>query len=224
MTQANVSPTTGAWIQPRTARILAGGGFAEAVGGAVAVILSIVALSGMYTALLLPIAAICIGFALLVEGAAIASRFRDLLQETGSRMELGELGGGLSAEFVGGVTGVVMGVLALIGVAPLTLMSVTAIIFGVATLLGAAATWAQRWPMVSARESDERVRLLLRQAVSTASALEVLSGLAALLLGILGLTPIGTVSLPLAAFLIVGLAILLSGTIVGTKMSAAFQR
>lgn len=222
MTQAQVTQPR-AWMSS-TAGVLAGGGFAEAIGGAAAVILSIVALSGVMTSILLPVSALCIGVALLFEGGAIASRFRELLREVGSRVELGELGGGLSAEFLGGTLGVILGILALLGVAPAVLMPVAAIIFGGATLVGAAATAAQRFPMAMGTETDERVRDVLRQAITTASALEVLAGLAAIVLGIVGLARVGSsMELSLVAFLVVGGAILLSGTAIGAKMVSAFQ-
>ncbi len=213
------------WVDPATARVLAGGGFLEAIFGCATIVLTIVALAGTYPSLLLPIAALSIAAALLFEGGAIASRFKMLLKEAGSTLDISELGGGLSAEFLGGVAGVILGILSLLGVAPYLLMPVAAIVFGGALLLGAAATSIQKYPMMSLSSvTQPEVRHVMWQATATASGLEVLSGLAAIVLGILALVRIGnTMELCLVSFLIVGIATLLSGTVVGAKMVSVFQ-
>ena len=127
---------------------LASGSIMEAVVAIGAIVLSIIGLAGMLSNVMAAIATIIIGGALLVEGGAIGSDYGRLISE--SREESGgfdavELGGGLTAEFLGGIAGIVLGILALFGTAPTVLMPAAVIVFGAALLLGSAAAAELNW-------------------------------------------------------------------------------
>ncbi len=91
-----------------------GGSIAEGVGGAGAIVLAILGLIGILPATLASIAVIAIGLALLVGGGAVAAQYSRLLTkaEPGSGAQL--IGGGMTMEALCGLTGVVLGILALL--------------------------------------------------------------------------------------------------------------
>ena len=105
----------------------------EAVGGFAAVVLCIVALAMAVATYLPPIAAIVLGVALLFEGGMVASRYWRLPEEVvAGRWASMELTGGMIAEFLAGVAGVVLGILALLGFASLLLTTIAGLVFGAA--------------------------------------------------------------------------------------------
>jgi hypothetical protein len=211
-------------IAPLTAHVLAGAGTGELVGGSGALVLSILALAGIIPIMLLPIAGLCVGGALMFEGGTIASRFRELLGKLDNRIDMAELGGGLSAEFLGGAAGVVLGILALLGLHPLVLMSASAIVYGGALVIGSGVTAEMKSLTVPGEDSHPRAQLIAREAISAAAGLRVLAGLGSITLGILGIVSVGPeMPLALVAFLGLGGTLLLSGTAIGGKMLAVFQ-
>jgi hypothetical protein len=104
-----------------TMSMLAGGSFAEAIGGVGAVVLAILALVGVMPERMAAIATLAVGVALLLEGIAIATRFSKLFSQTGRSLADA---GGMGAEFLGGAAGGVLGLLAILNMAPMTLMSI----------------------------------------------------------------------------------------------------
>ena len=108
------------------------GGLVDAIGGIATVVLAIVALAGVVPQMLLPVAVIVFGAALLIEGGTMLSEYALVLSpkasasssEPHTRIEHFD-GGGLSSLFLMGVAGIVLGVLALLGIGAteLTLIS-----------------------------------------------------------------------------------------------------
>jgi hypothetical protein len=128
-----------------------------------------------------------------------------------------ELGAGMSAELLGGAAGITLGVLALIGLSPMTLMEVAALVFGGTLLFGGGETY--RISQLRLRDENERGRL----AGESAGAIEAMAGIAALVLGILALTGTGQpMTLVLVALLIVAGATFFSGLAVMGRMTWAF--
>jgi hypothetical protein len=196
--------------------VLAGGSTVEAVGGAAALVLAILGLAAVLPETLAAVATIAIGVALLAEGTAIAARYAKILAGTElGRIGAAELGGGMSAEFLGGAAGIVLGLLALLGVASMTLEAVAAIVFGGALLFGSAAT-----SKLDALASRSEARTAAREAVVAASGAEVMVGLGSAVLGILALVGLAPATLTLVALLGVGTAIVLSGTAITARMAA----
>jgi hypothetical protein len=110
------------------AKTVAMGSGAEAIAGGGALVLAIVGLAGLFPMILASIAVIAAGAAFLFQGAAIASRHRRLAVEAGGGEA--EIETGTSAEIIGGLAGIALGILALVGVEPMALLAVSAIVFG----------------------------------------------------------------------------------------------
>jgi hypothetical protein len=102
-----------------------------------AVVLSILGLVGVFQAELAAIAVIGLGAILHFQGANVVLRYGELLYEAGasSKLHAAEISRGITAEFLAGVAGIVLGILALLRIVPMTLMSVAVITYGGTLLL-----------------------------------------------------------------------------------------
>src|SRR5436190_11479094 len=104
----------------------------ETVGGLALIVLAVLALAGIDPPLLLAIATIVAGAALLFMSIALASEFGDALALSAREPVAAGRGDIWSAGSFAGVVGIVLGTLALLDVAPATLMAVALIVFGAA--------------------------------------------------------------------------------------------
>lgn len=219
---ANIDPMENR--EPRRAdeplKVVAGGSIVQAICAAAAVVLAILGLGGLMPPTMIAIASILIGAAFLSQGGTLAARYSRLMHEVASeRAAHAELGGGVSAEFIGGATGVVLGVLALIGVAPLVLGPISVIVLGGTLLVGSGIHASLSGLGTAGREHD-----VGREALMAATGTNVLVGLGAAVLGILALVGIDAVTLPLVAFLVLGASVLLSGAVVGGRLIGLARR
>ena len=95
----------------------------EALVGAGAVILAIVGLAGLEAFYMAAIATIAVGAAFLLEGAVLMAKQAEMTTSEGTPS--------LSAELLGGAVGIVLGILALVGVVPTILLAVALLVYGV---------------------------------------------------------------------------------------------
>lgn len=184
----------------------------EGAAGIAAVVLAIVALAGVSTVVLASIAAIVIGVGLAVQAFNSAAEEARLL---GVGAQDAPLGGEVMVDTVCGLTGIVLGILALVGVQAGYLLPPALIVFGGALLLsGFTGLWPKTMPIAS--PGAER-HIVAYQGSPAASGLEILTGLAAIVLGILSLIMAASGVLVLVGFLVVGAALLMvSASFAGT--------
>lgn len=176
----------------RTTEWAAGGSVAEAVVGLAGLVLTIIGLAGVNATYIIPIAAICVGAALAFEGGAMGMR--------------GNAEVGMSAGFFGGLTGILLGILALVGVESAILMSVAVIVLSCSLMVGCC------------NESGAH------DSVSFASGgMHVLAGLAGLVLGILSLAH-GNAMLTLVGLFVLSCAVAFAGTATSARLSRMFSR
>jgi hypothetical protein len=208
--------------QETTMSIVAGGSVAEAVGGIGAAVLAILGLAGLLPQEMAAIATMAVGVALLLEGIAIATRFSDLLSETGrSLSDAAKLGGGLGAEFLGGVAGGILGLLALLGIVPVTLMAIAVIVFGASLLLSSGATY--RLDSLASKLGQKTLTGTQVLAGVAASGVQVLVGIAGIALGIIALVGVSPMILILVGLLSIGAAVLISGSAVSGTIASVMQ-
>ena len=193
------------------AGVFAGGASLEAIGGAGAVVLAIIGLSASWPMLMAGVATLAIGGALIFHGGAIAARWNQALQRLDrDRYDRTQFFGGIGAEVIGGAAGVVLGILVLAGVIPAILLPIAAIVFGGALLLGGAAT--PELESLAEPVRDRRFGEVTHEAIQASGGVMALAGIAAAVLGILGLIKVGPfVTMSLVAMLCVGGALLLAG-------------
>ncbi len=199
-------------------KVIAGGSVIEAVGGFGALVLAILGLTGICSLQFAAIAVMCIGAALVFEGGAIGTWFSRLLSVTGGgALGAAELGGGMTAEFLGGAAGIVLGLLALLGIAVETLIPTAVIVLGGALLLGSGATVRLNFLQMPSQKQPEHVQGVTRGAVSAAAGFQVLTGIGAICLGILALLGISALVLSLVALLAVGASVAFCGTAISRR-------
>ncbi len=198
------------------ARAITGGSSVEALGGAAAVVLALIGLAGFLPMYMTAIATIAIGAALMIEGATIFARWKAL-----TRTEPG-LRGGVGTEVLGGAAGIVLGILALVGVLPNILLPVAAIVFGGSLLLGGAVE-AEAADVISYR--DPRREHLFHETTQASGDVMVLVGGGAIVLGILGVLTVGPVlTLTMVSMLAIGGAILVGASALVARFSQRLTR
>ncbi|HTS17379.1 MAG TPA: hypothetical protein VMP11_07395 [Verrucomicrobiae bacterium] len=204
----------------KTAGIVTSGSMAETVAGGAALVLSIIALAGIEGMTLSGVACIVLGAALLMQGWAIGARYTHLIYETegGLWSTAAELGSGVTIGFLAGATGIVLGLLTLLGMADTVLLPVAAIVFGGALLLTCGATSKLDYLRMSGGETKRPQQLLAHGGVAAAATLQVLLGLGAVVLGILALLHIHWMLLMLIGFLAVSAALIFSGAAVSGRL------
>jgi hypothetical protein len=194
----------------------------EALAAAGAIVLAILGLAGAMSGYMMTIGTIVLGAAILLQAGSIGARRHRLVEETATadpRMAQAEVHGGMGAESIAGVTGIVLGILALLGVAnAVTLCAVALIAFGGGLLLGSAATARFRTLSGGRHELSESTRHVLHEALSFSTGAEVFVGIAGVVLGILALLGVFPATLVLIGLLAVGFSALLSGSSVGAHM------
>jgi hypothetical protein len=200
--------------------VVMGGWLAEAIAGAGAIVLSILGLAGIFPSILLPASIIALGSAFVLQSSSIGSRFNWVLRETtNSAFETGEVGVGMTTEFVGGVAGIALGVLSLLGLVPDVLMPIGVLVFGLTLLLGVGVQTRLNHMEADCDETHHMIRRIAREAVSAASGIQILFGLGAVTLGILSLIQVFVPAvLTLIAILAVGGATFFSGVTVSARM------
>ncbi|MBV8815076.1 MAG: hypothetical protein JO271_11355 [Verrucomicrobia bacterium] len=188
-----------------------------------AVILSIIAIVGVFPTQLAAISVIGIGAMFLFQGAAVALHYSELLYEADVSRSVGTMEGGqgIASEFLVGTAGIVLGVLALIGIASTALMSVAVIAFGGAMLL---TSTELSWRNTLVARQGEAMQQVIRQVGSAAAGAQVLVGLASIVLGILGLVGMTPTIMILVALLATGALVLLRSSVVGGLMLEFLRR
>lgn len=206
--------------ESRTAEAAAYGGFFDAIGGIATAVLAIIALSGFNPMVLSAVATIVFGAALLIEAGTLLSEYAQIIFPTGTAARSteavgGENDGGLAAMFLVGAAGIVLGILSLLGIASAALTAVAVIAFGAALILSSGSVRHLYVLQTSARRMDASQtgsEVLAGEMSSGSSGLQLLIGLAAVVLGILATAGIRTPLLTLVGLLILGVTVILTGS------------
>lgn len=211
-TRANVR--TQGLADVETVHEVESGSLAESIAAAGGVALAILGIIGVLPVVLGSIATIAVGVALFLGGGAIASRSLKVAHSGVRR----QIVGGLGMEALAGLSGAVLGLLALLGISPLALLSVAAIVLGSALIMASAATTR----LESALARIEAEPGSSHEAVYVASGSDLLVGAGAVVLGILALTGHDPLMLSLIAVLGIGAAGMLSGSTMAARFFALF--
>jgi hypothetical protein len=193
------------------------GWFADALGGIATGVLAVVALAGVHADIIVAIATIVFGAALLIEGGTMLSEYASISFAPGTAGTTSyEFGGGsLSALFMAGVAGIVLGILALLGIHAATLTAISVIAFGSALLFSSAGVWhlhALKHRAMPATEWRSGSEIIVGEMAYGSAGMQAIAGLAALVLGILALILSAAEVLTLTALLVLGAALVLTGS------------
>jgi hypothetical protein len=204
-------------VQSASVEAAAYGGFVDAIGGIATIVLAIVALAGIAPATIPAIATIVFGAALLIQGGAMLSEYSHIIFPAGAaNASVEQFGGGsLSAVFLVGAAGVVLGVLALLGIAPASLTAIAVIAFGSALVLSSNSVRhlyllkASASRMAGAQVAGE---FLAGEMSASSAGVQTLAGLTAIILGILAVSGHDPAVLTLVALLVLGATVVLTGS------------
>jgi len=197
------------------------GGAMDAIGGIATAVLAIIGLAGWRPELLAGVATIVFGVALLIQGGTLLSEYSQVCTPAGAlRTASDAVGGdGLAAMFPVGIAGVVLGILALLGIASYALTSISVIAFGAALMLSAQSVrrlYRMQSEMRLTAVGTYTIREFLAGEMAAGSAgIQFVAGLAALVLGIIAVVMATTMRselLTLVALLLVGVTNIISGS------------
>jgi hypothetical protein len=192
------------------------GRLADALGGIATIVLAIIALAGVHPEVILPIAVMVFGAALLIQGGTRLSEYASIIFPAGSAgpasQQIGV--GSLSTLFLVGVAGIVLGILALLGIASRTPSAIAVIAFGSALLLSSNSV--RNLYMLQSSASRSVVPRAGTELLAGEGSLRVqmLAGLAAIVLGILAVIGINQNVLTSAALVVLGATVILTGSAV----------
>jgi hypothetical protein len=190
----------------------------EGAAGIAVIVLAIIALAGVSAEALISIAAIVIGVGLMIQAFnSAAEHSRVFAANGGTSAQAAEFGGDVMVDCMCGLTGIVLGILALVGMNGAHLLPPALIVFGGALLVSGAMAVRPRTLSVSGSGSEGAV--VTYHGSASAGGMEILIGLAAIVLGILSLLMTGAWVLVAVGFIAVGAALLLvSATFSGAVM------
>ncbi|HTV34295.1 MAG TPA: hypothetical protein VME69_14575 [Methylocella sp.] len=223
------------------------GGFVDAIGGLATIVLGVLGLAGVAPNWMIGIATVVFGSALLIQGGTMLSEYAHIIFPPGVKVSsIDNFGGNsLSVVFLVGAAGIVLGILALLGVHVMELTPIAIIAFGTALVLSSNAVWqlhVLKHPIIisaatgtppsesqttptQATGGESRLigsEILAHEMASGSAGLQALAGLAAIVLGVLALagTGIDSAVLILVAFLALGATMVLTGSsLSGTVLS-----
>lgn len=195
------------------------GGVVDAIGGIAAGVVAIVGLTGFHPELMASVAVVVFGAALLIQGGTLLSEYAVMMPVAPA----GEEGdGGLSVMFLAGIGGIVLGVLGLLGIQMATLTSVAVIAFGAALVLSSSSVRHLFILQSTVRRLGSRstTEMLAGEMASGSAGMQLLTGLAAIVLGILAVSGARSAQLTLVALLVLGVTLIMTGsTLSGLVMS-----
>lgn len=190
----------------------------EGAAGIAVIALTIIALAGVSVAVLTSIAAIVIGVGLIIQAFnSAAEEARVAVPGAGVREPGATFGGEVMVDCACGLTGIVLGILALLGINTAYLLPPALIVFGGSLLLSGAISMRPRTLTVSGPGTETQI--VSYRGSPAASGVEILVGLAALVLGVLSVIMAPHEVLLLVGFLAVGAALLVvSASFAGAAM------
>lgn len=186
----------------------------EALGGIAALVLACLGLAQIAPTWTTAVSTILVGAALTLEGAALGARYRDMTVPERDTRDRAQVGSGMAFEIVGGLAGIVLGSIAIFGVYAVALTAVAQIVFGVALMVGSAGTARLHRELVARSVTAEKTG-------RASSGVELIAGIAAVTLGILALIGFAPRTLTLVSLLVVGVTVLLSGSMIGARLRRA---
>jgi hypothetical protein len=191
-------------------------GFMGAIGGIATAVLAIIGLTGLAPSIALSVATVIFGAALFLEGVAILLEYARIILPAGRIAAVDQFGGGrLLAIFLGGAAGLVLGLLALLGLHPPILTGIAVIAFGSAVVLSSnSAMNLHRLEAFSQEATTRSTRTagdILAAATASGSArAQAATGLTAIVLGILAVVGTNPGTLSLISLLLLGIVLALS--------------
>ncbi len=190
-------------------RQLEAGSVFQTIGGIGALVLGILGVIGIAAGIFGSIAAIAAGGALLIGGTALTARYSRLFPDTKSPRTKRSMLRGLTVQTIAGLGAIALGILSLVGIAPMTLVAVSVLALGAGLMVASRAI--TRLDSLLIRNEMESGESVSHSAMFIASATKIIAGLGATALGILALSGVSPLSLSLIAMMAIGTATFAGG-------------
>jgi hypothetical protein len=195
----------------------------ELVAGLAVIVLTILGLAGISPVFLVAIATIVFGVGLLLYGSSAIGEVKRAFRPSGDFDALTRSAiGGLPIVFLAGVSGIVLGILALLGISALELIAIAVIAFGGALILSSNAKARIGQLSGAIANSDQALSRIADEAALDSAGMQTMVGLAAVVLGILALANFAQVTLVLVALLALGCFVVLSSAAFSGGLMRAF--
>jgi hypothetical protein len=194
----------------------------ELVAGLAVVVLTILGLAGVRPTFLVEIATIVFGVGLLLYGSAILSQLSAVLSNYAGVNGAAGIASGWSVILLAGAAGIVLGILALLNVS-FQLVAIAVIAFGAALLISSNASMRLRVVLGTRTNADPTIEQLLRDTAADTAGLQTMTGLSAIVLGILALSGFAPETLVLVALLGLGTFASLTSAVIAGAFARAFQ-
>lgn len=196
---------------------IAASSITEGIGAIGTIALAVIGLAGLYAYEMAAIATIVTGAIILMEGGLVSLACRRLAVLSAGERHARELGGGVTAEFFGGLAGIVLGILSLFQPAPDTLLAVAVLVFGAALLLGGGTVSRLSWLLQTQSQTSSPDTTGAIAAMGTGG--HMLIGLATVVLGILAIIGLAPMTLILVGLLCLGASALFSGSTINGSVA-----
>ena len=198
----------------------------ESVAAIAIIVLAVLGLLNVVPEVLMAIATIVVGVAILLQGAQTVGEYSRLIAAgPGAATVSSTLSGGITLEFLSGGVGIVLGILALFAHTP-TLAPAALIVFGATLLLNGAIVAARatepRAP-VGAPPQAQAAEAIAAQMAGVTCGAEIMIGIAGIVLGILALVPIHAAILTLVGLLAIGAALLMAAVSSDGMVTSVFR-
>jgi hypothetical protein len=207
------------------------GSLGPSIAALATIVLTILGLAHVVPEYLVAIATIVFGATLLLHGSAMVAEYARLNARPGAATASAAItrDGGLSVVFLAGAAGVVLGILALLGISTIELTAIAVIAFGAASILSSSSEMRMHLLSLSLATPDERAQRLAGDALagemlSSSAGIFGLVGLSAIVLGILALAGFSPVVLILIALLALGSVTALNGVDFTDAIVSVYRR
>jgi hypothetical protein len=195
------------------------GMLSEGAAGIATIVLAVIALAGVSAAPLASIVTIVIGVGLMVQAFnSAAGRSKVMPAGVGASAEVS---GEVMVDVLTGVAGVILGILALVGINASHLVPAALIIFGGALLLSGASEMMPRGVSVASTTGGQ-AQISSYQGPVVTGGMEIMVGIAAIVLGILSLIFMSSWVLVLVGFIAIGAAMLMVSATFGMAVTRLF--
>lgn len=200
----------------RAALVGTGSSGGQALVGAVAVGLSIAGLAGTAPGTLAALCAVVLGIAVLFESGALLAYYGEAQEELQATHQRGAVMGSVVAEGLLGLAAVILGAIALLGVADGALVEIGVLVLATALLLGGGLVTGTA--LVTGAFDEDRSEHRLGRVVAGTGSLEGIVGASAMVIGVLALIGVGRDPvLALVGYLLLGAAELITGLAVAAR-------
>jgi hypothetical protein len=190
---------------------------AEAIGGVVTVVLAILGLAHIVPNYLVPIAVIVFGAVLMTHGATLMSEYSQVARANAAV----HVSGGVSAVFLAGAAGIVLGILALLGIEATALTAIAVIAYGAVLVLSANSSLHLH--ALRTIRTEGQPEMVGEDILTGSGGFLAMTGLSAVVLGILALAGFDPAILVLVSLLAMGATIVFTGTAFAGVMLTFFR-